>query len=84
MVWLLWLLETAFVFLLIHSDETVQFVQFVPKYCLAIEYIQYKMVAFPQENVQSVEFVDVSSVPECCLRGITWNQKMLHAVDNKS
>ena len=35
----------------------------------AIEYIQYKMVSFPQENVQSVQFVDVSSVPECCLRG---------------
>ena len=71
MVWLLLLLETAFVCLLIHCEETVQFMQFVPECCLAIEYIQYKMVSFPQENVQSVQFVDVSSVPECCLRGIT-------------
>ena len=50
---------------------------------LAIGYIQYKMVSFPQENVQSVQFVDVSSVPECCLQGLTWNQKILHAVNNK-
>ena len=71
MVGLLLLLETAFVCLLIHCEETVQFMQFVPECCLAIEYIQYKMVSFPQENVQSVQFVDVSSVPECCLRGIT-------------
>ena len=84
MVWLLLLLETAFVCLLIHCEETVQFMQIVPECCLAIEYIQYKMVSFPHENVQSVQFVYVSSVPECCLRGITLNQKMLHAVDNKS
>ena len=45
--------------------------QFVPECCLAIEYIQCKMVSFPQENVQSVQLVDVSSVPECCLQGIT-------------
>ena len=44
MVWLLLLLETAFVCLLIHFEETVQFMQFVPECCLAIEYIQYKMV----------------------------------------
>ena len=68
MVSLLRLFETAFVCLLIHCEETVQFMQFVPECCLAIEYIQYKMVSFPQENVQ---FVDVSSVPECCHRGIT-------------
>ena len=49
--------------------EEKEFMQFVPKCCLAIVYIPYKMV---------------SSVPECCLRGITWNQKMLHAVNNKS
>ena len=67
MVWLLLLLETAFVCLLIHYEETVQFMQFVPDCCLAIEYIQYKMVSFTQENVQSVQFDDVSSVPECCL-----------------
>ena len=56
MVWLLLLLETAFVCLLIHCEETVQFMQFV---------------SFPQENAHSVQFEDVSSVPECCLRGIT-------------
>ena len=44
MVWLLLLLETAFVCLLINCEETVQFMQFVPECCLAIEYIQYKMV----------------------------------------
>ena len=70
-VGLLLLLETAFVCLLIHCEESVQFMQFVRECCLAIEYIQYKMMSFPQENVQSVELVDVSSVPECCLRGIT-------------
>ena len=75
MVWLLLLLERAFVCLLITLEETVQFMQFVPECCLAIEYIQYKVVSFPQENVQFVQFVDVSSVPECCLQGITWNQK---------
>ena len=75
------LLETAFVCLSINFEESVQFKQFVPKCCLTIE---YKMVSFPHENVQSVQFVDVSSVPECCLRGITWNQKLLHAVNNKS
>ena len=79
MVWLLLLLETEFVCLLIYCEETVQFMQFVPKCCLTI-----KMVSFPQESVQSVQFVDVSSVPEYCLRGITLNQKMLHAVGNKS
>ena len=42
MVWLLLLLETAFVCLLINFEENVQFMQFVPKCCLAIEYIQYK------------------------------------------
>ena len=71
MVWLLLLLETAFVCLLLHCEETVQFHQFVPERCLAIEYIQYKLVSLPQESVQSVQFVDVSSVPECCLQGIT-------------
>ena len=70
--------------MLIYCEETVQFMQFVPECCLAIEYIQYKMVSFLKESVQSVQFVDVSSVPECCLQGITMNQKMLHAVDNKS
>ena len=68
MVWLLLLLEAAFVCLLIHYEETVQSMQFVPQCCLAIEYMQYKMVYFPQENVktqQSVQFVDVSSLPEC-------------------
>ena len=84
MVWLMLLPETAFVCLLIYCKESVQFMKFVPWCYLAIEHIQYKMVPFPQENVQSVWFVDVSSVPECCLRGITWNQKMLHAVNNKS
>ena len=68
MVWLLLLLETVFVCLLIYCEEIVQF---VPKCCLAIKYIQYKMDSFPQENVQSVQFEDVSSVPECCLQGIT-------------
>ena len=67
MVLLLLLLETAFICLLINFEETVQFMQFVPKCCLAIKYIQYKMGSVPQENVQSVQFVDVSSVPECCL-----------------
>ena len=71
MVWLLLLLETAFVCLLINCEETVQFMQFVPECCLAIEYIQYKIVSFPHRNVQSVQFVDIFSVPECCLRGIT-------------
>ena len=72
MVWLLLLLEKAFVCLQIYCEETVQFMQFVPKCCLAVEYLQYKMVFFPQENVQSVQFVFVSSVPDCCLlRGIT-------------
>ena len=84
MVWLLLLLETVFVCLVIYSKESVQFMKFVPWCCLTIEYIQYKIVSFPQENVQSVQFVDVSSRPECCLRGITWNQKMLHAGNNKS
>ena len=50
--------------LLIYCNETVHF---VPVFCLGIGYIQYKMASFPQENVQSVQFVDVSSVPECCL-----------------
>ena len=45
----------AFVCLLIHCKETVQFMQFVQECCLAIEYIQYKMVFFPQEYVQSVQ-----------------------------
>ena len=71
MVWLLLLLEAAFVCLLIHCEDTVQFMQFVPESCLAIEYIQYKMVSFPQENVQSVQFADVPYVPERCLQGIT-------------
>ena len=53
----------------------------MPKFCLAIEYKQYKMASFPHENVQSVQFGDV---PECCLRGNVKNQKMLHAGDNKS
>jgi hypothetical protein len=56
-VWLLLLLETVFVCLLIYCEETVQFVL---ECCLAIEYIQYKMVSFPQESVRSVQFVDVS------------------------
>ena len=77
-------METVFVCLLIYCVETVPLMQFVPVCCLNIEYIQYKMVFFPQESVQSVQFVDVSSVPECCLQGITLNQKILHAVDNKS
>ena len=84
MVWLLLLLETVFVCLQIYCEETVQLMQFVPECCLAIEYIQYKIMSFPQESVQSVKFVDISSVPECCLWGITLNQKMVHAVDNKS
>ena len=56
---------SAFVCLLTHCKETVQFMDilFVPKCCLAIEYIQYKMASFPHENVQFVH------VPECCLRG---------------
>ena len=54
-------LRAAFVCLLIHYEETVQFMLFVPECCLAIEYIQYKMVFFPQENVQSIQSVDVSS-----------------------
>ena len=66
------------------NHPTVQFMQFVSECCLAIEYIQYKIMFFPHRNVQSVQFVDIFSVPECCLRGITANQKMLHAVDNKS
>ena len=84
MVWLMLLLETIFVCFLIHCEESVQFMQFMPECCLAIEYIQYKMVSFPQESVQSLQYVDVSSVPQCFLQGITKNQKMLHAVDNKS
>ena len=40
--------------------------QFVLECCIAIEYIQYKMVSFPQKNVQSVQVVDVSSLPEYC------------------
>ena len=71
-------------FLLIYCDETVQFMQFVLECSLAIEYKQLKMASFPHENVQSIQFVDVSSVPECCLQGITFNQKKLHTVDNKS
>ena len=59
-------------------------INFVPKCCLATEYIQYKMVSFPQENVQSVQFVGVSSVADCCLQGNVKNQKILHAADNKS
>ena len=39
MVWLLLLLKTVFVCWLIHCEETVQFMQFVPDCCLAIEYI---------------------------------------------
>ena len=46
MVWLLLLLETVFVCLLIYCKEIVQFMKFVPWCCLAIEYIQYKMVSF--------------------------------------
>ena len=60
MVWHMLLLETfktAFVCLLIYCDETVHFVLVC---CLAIGYIQYIMVSFPQENIQSVQFVDVS------------------------
>ena len=57
MVWLLLLLETAFVCLLINCEETVQFMQFVTECCFAIEYIQYKIVSFPHRNVQSVQFV---------------------------
>ena len=84
MVWQELLLETfktPFVCLLIYYDETVQF---LPVCCFAIGYIQYKMVSFPQENVQSVQFVEVSSLPECCLRGPTQNKKRVHAVNNKS
>ena len=66
MVWLLLFLETVFVCLLSHSEETVQFMQFVPECCLAIEYIQYKMASFPHLNVQSVQSVDVL---QCCLQG---------------
>ena len=36
------------------------------------------------KNVQSVQFVDVYSVPERGLRGPTKNQNRVHAVDNKS
>ena len=57
------ILETAFVCLLIHCEETVQLMQFVPECCLVIKYIQYKMLSFLQENLQSVQCVDVSSVP---------------------
>ena len=84
MVWQVLLLETfktAFVCLLIYCNETVHF---VPVCCLAIWYIQFKMVSFPPENVQSVQFVDVSSLPECCFQGPTQNQKRVHAVKNKS
>ena len=56
--------KTAFVCLLIYCNETVHF---LPVCCLAIGYIQYKMVSFPLENLQSVKFVNVSSLPECCL-----------------
>lgn len=84
MVWQVLLLETfktAFVCFLIYCDETVHF---VPVCCLAIEYMQYIMVSVPQENVQFVQFVDVSSLPECCLRGPTQNQQRVHAANNKS
>ena len=84
MVWQVLLLETfktEFVCFLIYCDETVHF---VPVCCLAIGYIQYKMGSFPQENVQSVHFVNVSSLTECCLQGPTQNQKRVHAVNNKS
>ena len=83
MVWKRLLLDTfktAFVCLLIYCDETVHF---VPVCCLAIWYIQYKMVSFPQENEKPVQFVDVSSLPECCPQGPTKNQKRVHAVSNK-
>ena len=66
-VCLLLFLEAAFVCLLIHCEESVKFVQFLPECCLTIEYIQYKIVSFPLENVQFVQFADVSLVPECCL-----------------
>ena len=54
MVWLLLHLEAAFVCLLIHCEETVQFMEFVPECCLAIEYIQYKMVCSKSLWVLSV------------------------------
>ena len=51
MVWLLLLLEAAFICLMALCKETVRFVQFVPECYLAIEYIQYKMVFFSQESI---------------------------------
>ena len=60
--------------------------QLVPKSCLAIEYIQYKILSFPQENVQSVQFVDVPQCQsvaseaslgtrKCCMQLITTHDK---------
>jgi hypothetical protein len=49
MVWQVFLLETfktAFVGLLIYCDKTVHF---VPLCCLAIGYIQYKILSFPKK-----------------------------------
>ena len=69
MVWQVKLLETfqtAFVSLFIYFHSIVHF---VPVCCLAIRYMHNKMVSFPQENVQSVQFVNVSSLPGCCLQG---------------
>ena len=69
--------KRAFVCFLIYCDETVHF---VPVCCLVIGYIQYNLVCFPQENVESVQFVDVSSSPECCLHGPTQNQKRVQLI----
>ena len=42
------------------------------------------MVSFPQVNLQSVQFVDVSSLLKCCLKGPAQNQKTLHAFYKKN
>ena len=60
-------------------------VQFVPKCCLVIEFMQYKRVSVPQENVNSVQFVNVSSVSDWVLPlRHHLEPTNVHAVDNKS
>ena len=53
--------------------------QFMPECCLAIDYIQYKMVSIPQENVHSVQFVDVAS--EASLRTRKFSMQLITSHD---
>ena len=76
MVWLLLLLETAFVCLLINFEENVQFMQFVPKCCLAIEYIQYKMVLLETVFICFLIYCEASLLTrKCCMQLITSHDK---------